>query len=49
MEKEQIEHRAQKAIADLQLLQIDHSKLIQNQAERELDPQADILTDQLKQ
>ena len=28
MEKEQIEHRAQKAIADLQLLQIDHSKLI---------------------
>jgi FtsZ-binding cell division protein ZapB len=34
MEKEQIEHRAQKAINDLQLLQMDHSKLMQSQGER---------------
>jgi len=30
MEKDQIEHRAQKAVQDLQLLQMDHSKLISN-------------------
>ena len=49
MEKEQIEHRAQKAIQDLQILQIDHSKLIQNSIEREPDQQVEILNDQLKE
>lgn len=48
MEKEQIEHRAQKAKDDLQMLQIDHSKLIQSQSST-TDPQCEELLEQLKQ
>lgn len=49
MEKEQIEHRANKAISDLQNLQIDHSKLLQNTFEREDFNQVESLTEQIMQ